>query len=172
MNFHRILGSSQILSPEWFGGDAVFFFGYSKQSNRTWDMRHETWEMRDWPFRGSKMWKCKKCKAIIWFHRKRRSNIEDRANPSQPGGPSTEGPADSCYLILDLFIIAFQLNECSCFLYLLIYYVYIVVIWFYICFLRGWGLWWSKNLGCVRLFVLCFSCVGVGKESGSTCVWI
>ena len=35
------------------------------------------------------MWKCKKCKAIIWFHRKRRSNIEDRANPSQPGGPSS-----------------------------------------------------------------------------------
>ena len=51
----------------------------------------ETWEMRDWPFRGSKIWKSKKFKAVIWFHRKRRSNIEDRKNPSQPGGPSSRG---------------------------------------------------------------------------------
>ena len=36
--------------------------------------------MRDWPFRASKMWKYEKVKAVIWFHCKRRSNIQDRAN--------------------------------------------------------------------------------------------
>ena len=67
------------------------FFGDSKQSRRPEkrDMRHEKWEID--PLRGSKIWKSKKFKAVIWFHSKRRSNIEDWANASQPGGPSSRG---------------------------------------------------------------------------------
>ena len=42
-------------------------------------MRNETWEMKDWPFRGSQMWKYKK------------SSRQDRANAPQPGAPLKRG---------------------------------------------------------------------------------
>ena len=56
--FFMILGGpSQILSPEWVGGDWSFFW---VQWTIQQDLRHETWEMKDWPFIGSQIWKYKK----------------------------------------------------------------------------------------------------------------
>ena len=64
------------------------------RSSSTCKMQHQTCRSEGIRKNRMRTAKIRKSKAAVWSHPSRGTRIQDRANSSQLGGPSTEGPAD------------------------------------------------------------------------------
>ena len=86
----RNLRISQVLRPSRLRVSMSLFLALSHQTEA---MQPETWDMRNERLTILKDTKCKntKIKVSITLHANGRSRIQDRRDPSQPGGPSSRG---------------------------------------------------------------------------------